>query len=218
MGEVNPIALLLLLFFNYFGENFRIFMERRIIIFASGSGTNTQNIIEHFQHSKIAKVVHVLSNNKNAKVLERAKDLKVKGSSFTNEELHAEDGVLKLLKKDNPDIIVLAGFLWKFPEFILKEFPNKVINIHPALLPKYGGKGMYGKYVHEAVVKNAENETGITIHYVNENYDEGAVIFQKTVQLEKTDTPEIVADKVHKLEQAYFPKVIENLLTSPENG
>lgn len=218
MGEVNPIALLLLLFFNYFGENFEIFMERRIIIFASGSGTNTQNIIEHFQRSKTAKVVHVLSNNKNAKVLERAKDLKVMGSSFTKTELNSEDGVIKLLKNDQPDIIVLAGFLWKFPEIILNEYPNKVINIHPALLPKYGGKGMYGEYVHEAVVKNAEKETGITIHYVNENYDEGAVIFQKSVQLEKTDTPEIVAEKIHKLEHTYFPKVIENLLISSENG
>ena len=211
MGEVNPIALLLLLFFNYFGENFGIFMERRIIIFASGSGTNTQNIIEHFQHSKIAKVVRVLSNNKNAKVLERAKALKTQASFFTKEELNAEHGVLKILKKDKPDLIVLAGFLWKFPEIILKEFPNKVINIHPALLPKYGGKGMYGNYVHEAVVKNAEKETGITIHYVNEQYDEGAVIFQKSIALTENETSETVAEKVHKLEYTYFPKVIHQL-------
>tara|TARA_R100001132_G_C3258481_1_gene83334 strand:+ start:65 stop:721 length:657 start_codon:yes stop_codon:yes gene_type:complete len=218
LGEVNPIALLLLLFFNYFGENFGIFMERRIIIFASGSGTNTQNIIEHFQHSKIAKVVRVLSNNKNAKVLERAKALKTQASFFTKEELNAEHGVLKILKKDKPDLIVLAGFLWKFPEIILKEFPNKVINIHPALLPKYGGKGMYGNYVHEAVVKNAEKETGITIHYVNEQYDEGAVIFQKSIALTENETSETVAEKVHKLEYTYFPKVIEDLLTSTKNG
>ena len=218
MGEVNPIALLLLLFFNYFGENFGIFMERRIIIFASGSGTNTQNIIEHFQRSKIAKVVRVLSNNKNAKVLERAKIHKTQASFFTKEELNAEDGVLKILKKDKPDLIVLAGFLWKFPKIILKDFPNKVINIHPALLPKYGGKGMYGNYVHEAVVKNAEKETGITIHYVNEQYDEGAIIFQKSVTLTENETSETVAEKVHKLEYIYFPKVIEDLLTSTKNG
>jgi phosphoribosylglycinamide formyltransferase-1 len=218
LGEVNPIALLLLLFFNYFGENFGIFMERRIIIFASGSGTNTQNIIEHFQRSKTAKVVRVLSNNKNAKVLERAKTLKIKSSSFTKEELNDENGLLKLLKKDNPHLIVLAGFLWKFPESILKEFPNKVINIHPALLPKYGGKGMYGKYVHEAVIENAEKETGITIHYVNEKYDEGAVIFQKGVTLMENDTPETVAKKVQALEYKYFPQVIEDLLSSAKNG
>lgn len=218
MGEVNPIALLLLLFFNYFGENFGIFMERRIIIFASGSGTNTQNIIEHFQRSKIAKVVRVLTNNKNAKVLERAKALKTKTSIFTKEELNAENGVLKILKKETPDLIVLAGFLWKFPEIILKEFPKKVINVHPALLPKYGGKGMYGNHVHEAVVKNAEKETGITIHYVNEQYDEGAIIFQKSVPLTENETSETVAEKVHKLEHQYFPKVIEDLLTATNNG
>jgi len=193
-------------------------MERRIIIFASGSGTNTQNIIEHFQRSKSAKVVRVLSNNKDAKVLERAEALKIKTSSFTKEELHAEDGVLKLLKNEQPDIIILAGFLWKFPETILKEYPNKVINIHPALLPKYGGKGMYGKYVHEAIVKNAEKETGITIHYVNENYDEGAIIFQKSVKVNKDDTPESVAKKVQELEYNYFPQVIEDLLTNTIDG
>ncbi|MEZ4778023.1 MAG: phosphoribosylglycinamide formyltransferase [Flavobacteriaceae bacterium] len=190
-------------------------MEKRIVIFASGSGTNTQNIMEYFQHSKIAKVIRVLSNNKNAKVLERAKAFKTKTSSFTKEELQAENSVLKTLQKDNPDLIVLAGFLWKFPELILKEFPNKVINIHPALLPKYGGKGMYGRFVHEAVVKNKEKETGITIHYVNEHYDEGAVIFQKSVPLSVKDTPESVAEKVHRLEYQWFPKIIEEIL---QNG
>ena len=190
-------------------------MEKRIVIFASGSGTNTQNIMEHFQHSKIAKVVRVLSNNKDAKVLERAKTLKTKASSFTKGELYAENGVLKTLIKDNPDLIVLAGFLWKFPELILKEFPNKVINIHPALLPKYGGKGMYGRFVHEAVVKNGEPETGITIHYVNENYDEGAIIFQQKVTISEEDNAESVAKKVHQLEYQWFPKIIEEIL---QNG
>lgn len=187
-------------------------MEKRIVIFASGSGTNTQNIIEHFQHSPIANVIRVLSNNKDAKVLERAKALKIKTSSFNRETLHDKHGVLKTLIKDRPDLIVLAGFLWRFPELILKEFPNKVINIHPALLPKYGGKGMYGRFVHEAVVENGEKETGITIHYVNEHYDEGAIIFQKSVSLSEEDTAENVAKKVHQLEYEWFPKVIEQIL------
>jgi len=136
-------------------------MKKRIVIFASGSGTNTQNIIEYFQHTKTAQVVRVLSNKKDAKVLERAKTFKIKASSFSREALNAEDGVLKTLQKDKPDLIVLAGFLWKFPEMILKEFPNRVVNIHPALLPQYGGKGMYGMHVHEAVVTNKEKETGL---------------------------------------------------------
>ncbi|MEZ4857432.1 MAG: phosphoribosylglycinamide formyltransferase [Flavobacteriaceae bacterium] len=187
-------------------------MEKRIVIFASGSGTNAQNIIEHFQHSKTAKVVRVLSNKKDAKVLQRAKPFKIKTSFFTKEALESSNGVLKILKKDMPDIVVLAGFLWKFPEIILKVYPNKVINIHPALLPKYGGKGMYGNYVHEAVVTNAEKETGITIHYVNEHYDEGAIIFQKSVPISEKDTPETVAEKVHQLEYEWFPKIIEQLL------
>lgn len=192
-------------------------MEKRIVIFASGSGTNSQNIIEYFQRGKFAKVVHVLSNKKDAKVLERSESLKVKASSFSKEQLMSPEGVLSMLKKDDPDIIILAGFLLKFPDHILRAFPDKVINIHPALLPKYGGKGMYGAHVHAAVVANNENETGITIHFVNENYDEGQVIFQESVALSKSDTPETVAQKVHELEHAYFPQVIETLLISEES-
>jgi phosphoribosylglycinamide formyltransferase-1 len=191
-------------------------MKKRIVIFASGSGTNTQNIIEYFQQGKFAKVVLVLSNKKDAKVLDRAKALQTKAHAFTKEELNSEKGILKTLKEIQPDLIVLAGFLLKFPEFILKEFPNKVINIHPALLPKFGGKGMYGMHVHKAVVDNRESETGITIHYVNENYDEGAVIFQKRVALSANDSPEEVAKKVHELEYSNFPKVIEEVLLSEE--
>lgn len=192
-------------------------MKKRIVIFASGSGTNTQNIVEYFQQGKFAKVVHILTNKKDAKVLERAKALNVKGSSFTKEELNSEKGVLKTLKKAKPDLIVLAGFLLKFPDIILKKFPNKVINIHPALLPKFGGKGMYGMNVHQAVVDQKETETGITIHYVNENYDEGAIICQKSVGISDSDGPKEVAKKVHALEYEYFPQVIEALLNSEEN-
>tara|TARA_R110002050_G_scaffold128925_3_gene250356 strand:+ start:506 stop:1078 length:573 start_codon:yes stop_codon:yes gene_type:complete len=187
-------------------------MRKRIVIFASGSGTNTENIIKHFQQSDVAEVVFVLSNKPDAAVLRRAKNLDVASISFTKDELFSEDGVLRILKESNPDLIVLAGFLLKFPEIILKEFPHKVINIHPALLPKYGGKGMYGNFVHQAIVENNEVETGITIHYVNENYDEGAIISQKRVKLSENETPETVAEKVHKLEYEWFPRIIEELL------
>lgn len=185
---------------------------KRIVVFASGSGTNAQNIIEYFQKSDFAEVTLVLSNKKNAKVLERAKNLNVPSISFTKEDFRDSDNVLIILKNEFPDLIVLAGFLWKFPESILNVFPNKIINIHPALLPKYGGKGMYGSHVHESIIKNKETETGITIHYVNENYDEGAVIFQKKVMLSERDSAVSVAEKVHQLEYEFFPKIIEEVL------
>lgn len=186
--------------------------KKQIVIFASGNGTNAENIIKYFQRTEVAEVALVLSNKKDAKVLERAKNLNVDTLSFTKEQLSSEEGVLKNLKDVKPDLIVLAGFLLKFPEVIIAEFPNKIINIHPALLPKYGGKGMYGSAVHEAVVKNKDTETGISIHYVNENYDEGAIISQKTVQLSRADTPDTVAAKVHELEYEWFPKIIEEIL------
>jgi phosphoribosylglycinamide formyltransferase-1 len=189
-------------------------VKKRIVIFASGSGTNTQNLIQHFQQSIFAEVVLVLSNKKDAKVLIRSKSLLVNSRHFKKEELFSSEGVLRLLKEVQADLIVLAGFLLKFPATILTEYPNQVINLHPALLPKYGGKGMYGHYVHDAVVANKEEETGITIHYVNENYDEGAIIFQKSVKLSEDDTPESVANKIHKLEYNYFPGVIEELILS----
>lgn len=186
--------------------------EKRIVIFASGSGTNTQNVIQYFQQSNVAEVVHVLTNKKDAKVLARAEALHVKASSFSKTDLYSEEGVLKTVKEAQPDLIVLAGFLLKFPEIILREFPNKVINIHPALLPKYGGKGMYGHHVHQAIVANNEPETGITIHYVNEKYDEGAIILQKKIKISSSDTAEAIAKKVHQLEYEWLPKMIEKLL------
>lgn len=213
MSEVKLYYLTFVInFYNYFKTPKETLMKKRIVIFASGSGTNTQNLIQYFQHHEVAEVVLVLSNKKDAKVLERSKQLNIKALFFDKESLFVPEGVLKLLKEARTDLIVLAGFLLKFPEIILKEYPNKVINLHPALLPKYGGKGMYGHYVHEAVVANKEEETGITIHYVNENYDEGAIIFQKSVKLSKKDTPESVAKKIHELEYKYFPKVVEELL------
>jgi len=191
-------------------------MKKSLVIFASGNGTNTQNIIQHFQQSEVAEVIKVLTNNKNAKVLERSDALNVDASHFSKKELIDPNGVIQQLMECEPDLIILAGFLLKFPAVILKAFQNKVINIHPALLPKYGGKGMYGHHVHEAVVNNRETETGITIHYVNEEYDEGAIIFQKAVTLTEDDSPALVAKKVHELEKEYFPGVIEELLLSEE--
>lgn len=185
---------------------------KRIVVFASGSGTNTENLIRHFQNNENASVVQVLSNNPKAAVLERAKKFQVSALTFNRIAFYKTDDVLNILKASKPDLIVLAGFLWKFPEFILNEFSNKVINVHPALLPKYGGKGMYGMNVHEAIVANKEIETGITIHYVNENYDEGATIFQAKCKIEVEDMAEDIAAKIHDLEMKHFPKVVEKLL------
>jgi len=185
---------------------------KRIVIFASGSGTNAENLINFFHNRDNASVIQVLTNNPHAKVIERCNKLNVSCLSFNRTALYKTNHVLEILKNINPDLIVLAGFLWKFPEFILKEFENKVINIHPALLPKYGGKGMYGMHVHEAVVTNKEKETGITIHYVNENYDEGAIIFQAKCKVEASDSAEDMAKKIHKLEMEHFPIVVNSIL------
>lgn len=185
---------------------------KRIVIFASGSGTNAENIIRFFQKKENASVVLVLTNNPQAKVLDRCKTLAVSALSFNRVAFSKTDDVLNILKASKPDLIVLAGFLWKMPETILNAFPNKIINIHPALLPKYGGKGMYGMHVHQAVVANNETETGITIHYVNENYDEGAVIFQAKCDVLPSDSANDVAAKIHELEMEHFPKVVEELL------
>ncbi|TDD99827.1 phosphoribosylglycinamide formyltransferase [Flavobacterium cellulosilyticum] len=184
-----------------------------IVIFASGSGSNAENIIKHFITKDTGTVVAVFTNNPNAKVIERAQKLKVPAIVFSKEDF-IEGEVLQKINSFQPDWIVLAGFLLKLPESFVAAFPNKIINIHPALLPKYGGKGMYGMHVHKAIVENKENETGITIHYVNENYDEGNIIFQKKVAVLVTDTPEVVAEKIHELEQRYFPEVVEKLITN----
>jgi phosphoribosylglycinamide formyltransferase-1 len=185
---------------------------KRIVIFASGGGTNAENLIKFFHNRDNASVIQVLTNNPHAKVLDRCKKLKVSALSFNRTAFTGTDDVLNILKLAQPDLIVLAGFLWKFPEHIINEFPNKVINVHPALLPKFGGKGMYGMHVHEAVVNQKETETGITIHYVNENYDEGAIIFQAKCEVLPEDSAEDVAKKIHELEMEHFPKVVEELL------
>lgn len=186
-------------------------LMKRIVIFASGSGTNAENIIHYFQTRAVAEVVHVFSNKAGARVLERAQNLGVTATVFDKTAL-LNGTVLEQLHLAQPDLIVLAGFLWKFPKDILEHYPNKTINIHPALLPKYGGKGMYGMHVHKAVVANKESETGITIHYVNEFYDDGAIIFQAQCDVLPTDTAKDVAFKVHELEMLHFPRVIEKVL------
>ena len=188
---------------------------KRIVIFASGSGTNAENIIRYFKNSNLISVVQVLSNKKDAKVLERAKRLEVSSLVFNRDDFYNSEELLNNLKL-NADYIILAGFLWKIPANIIEAFPNKIINIHPALLPKYGGKGMYGMHVHKAVVKNKEKESGITIHYVNENYDEGTIIFQKSFEVLVCDTANDVAAKIHILEQENFPKIIEQVILEHE--
>ncbi|MBT8393369.1 MAG: phosphoribosylglycinamide formyltransferase [Flavobacteriaceae bacterium] len=190
---------------------------KRIVIFASGSGSNAENLIRFFHNRDNASVIQVLTNNPRAKVLDRCKKLNVSALSFNRMAFSKSDDVLNVLRASNPDLIVLAGFLWKMPEFILNEFTNKIINIHPALLPKFGGKGMYGKHVHEAVINSKEKESGITIHYVNENYDEGTIIFQAKCKVNATDNADNVAAKIHVLEMEHFPKVVESLLF-PKNA
>ena len=192
--------------------------KKKIVIFASGNGSNAENIIKYFHNSNKAEVCAVFSNVRTSPVLRRAHDLNVKALHFDRDALYDTNEVLNLLKDLNPDLIVLAGFLWIFPDKILKRFPNKVINIHPALLPKYGGKGMYGMNVHKAVLAKKEMETGISIHFVNKKYDEGNIIFQATVPVEPNDSAEEIAEKIHVLEYEHFPTVIEKLLFPSEDG
>lgn len=186
---------------------------KNIVLFASGNGSNAEEIIRYFKKNNQGTVVAIFSNKPDAKVLDRAKNHDIPSVVFNKAQLN-EGFVLEQLRQFQPDLIVLAGFLLKFPEQIITNFPNKVINIHPALLPKYGGKGMYGMNVHQAVLDNKEKETGITIHYVNEHYDEGEFIFQKAVNIEDCKTPEEIAQKVHELEHQYFPEVIGKLITN----
>ena len=186
---------------------------KKIVLFASGNGSNAEKIILHFKKSSLANVVTIFTNNPDGKVLEKAKNHQIETVIFKKTDL-IDGFVLEILQKTQPDLIVLAGFLLKFPVSIINQFPNKVINIHPALLPKYGGKGMYGMNVHNAVLENKEKETGITIHYVNKHYDEGEYISQHKVSIDDCVSAEEIANKVHELEHKYFPIVIEQLITN----
>ena len=185
---------------------------KRIAIFASGSGSNAENIYNFFKNTEEIEVSLILTNNPNAFVLERAKKLDIPTLVFNREQFTQTDYVVDELKQAKIDFVVLAGFLWLIPQNLINAFPQAMINVHPALLPKYGGKGMYGDHVHASVVANKEEETGITIHYVNQNYDEGAIIFQARTSVSPGDSAADVATKVHQLEYDYFPKVIADLL------
>ena len=185
---------------------------KNIAIFASGSGTNARNIIEYFENSPEIIVKRVLSNREEAPVLQKAENSGVPATAFSREQFYGSDAVLNMLLKDRIDLVVLAGFLWLVPHNILDKFAGRIINIHPALLPRYGGKGMYGARVHEAVIASGDRESGITIHHVNEKYDEGEIIFQAHCPVHPDDTPGSLAQKIHKLEYRHYPEVIKKLL------
>ncbi|MFW6389255.1 MAG: phosphoribosylglycinamide formyltransferase [Marinilabiliaceae bacterium] len=191
---------------------------KNIVLFASGSGTNAENIALFFRTLPDAEVSCILSNRADAGVLEKARKLNIETKVFDREMFFKSQQVLDFLLDRNPDLIVLAGFLWLVPGHIVEAFPRRIVNIHPALLPKYGGKGMYGERVHQAVIDNGEKETGITIHYVNEEYDDGDIIFQARCPVEPGDTPESLAKKVHELEYKHYPQVIYQLLKEQSPG
>lgn len=186
---------------------------KKIAIFASGTGSNANRIIEHLKASSLAQVTLVLSNNKDAGVLDIAKSFGIPTMVIDRNTFYKTNSLLGVFAKKSIDLIVLAGFLWLVPSYLINAFPNKIINIHPALLPKYGGKGMYGMHIHRAVQAAKEQETGITIHYVNEKYDEGAIIFQKECTIFPEDTAEKIAQRVLILEHKHFPIIIEMLLS-----
>jgi phosphoribosylglycinamide formyltransferase-1 len=183
---------------------------KKIAIFASGSGSNAENIARYFQHSENLNIECIYSNKPDAFVLQRANKYHIPTEVFNRYEFYNTNIVVDSLKAKGVDLVVLAGFLWLVPPALVNNFT--IINIHPALLPKYGGKGMYGSKVHEAVVENKESESGITIHYVNEMYDDGDIIFQAKCEVFPSDSPDDVAQKVHALEYEHFPRVIEKLL------
>lgn len=185
---------------------------KNITIFASGSGTNAENLMRYFRTNPLGRVKLVLTNRPGAGVIQRAQSFDIETIVFDRTQLYHTGEVLSILKERRTDFIVLAGFLWLIPDPILQQFEGKIVNIHPALLPSYGGKGMYGQRVHEAVIANGDSESGITIHHVNQNYDEGDIIFQATCTVEKGETPESLAEKIHALEYRYFPGIVDKLL------
>jgi phosphoribosylglycinamide formyltransferase-1 len=187
-------------------------VKKRIAIFASGSGSNAQKIMEHFKKHVEAEVVIVLTNNPEAYVLQRADNFEIPSHIFDKAEFYTTNSVVDLLKNLQIDLIVLAGFMWLIPQNLLKAFPNKIINIHPALLPKFGGKGMYGDRVHHAVMDAKEEESGITIHFVDENFDEGEIIHQSRFRIESGDDLEMIKFKGQQMEHLHYPKVVEQLL------
>ncbi|MFK7951001.1 MAG: phosphoribosylglycinamide formyltransferase [Saprospiraceae bacterium] len=186
----------------------------RIAIFASGRGSNARNIINYLKNHPSISVSIIVSNKQTAPVLDIGKQFDINTLVINRVDFYNSTELLDVFQKQKIDFIVLAGFLWLIPSYVVKAYSNRIVNIHPALLPKYGGKGMYGMNVHKAVHAAKERETGITIHYVNEKYDEGNIIFQASCQLETTDTPESIAQKIHQLEHAHFPRIIEATIDS----
>ncbi len=191
-------------------------MQHNLAIFASGTGSNAKKIVEHFKHNPNINVSLVVSNKADAPVLDMARSNGIPILVIGRPFFYSTEDILKIFNNFPINFVVLAGFLWLVPSYLVKAFENRMVNIHPALLPKYGGKGMYGMKVHEAVKAAGETETGITIHYVNERYDEGDAIFQAKCQVAPDDTPEDIAQKIHALEHRHFPEVIEKLL-KPQN-
>ena len=187
-------------------------MMKRLAIFASGNGSNAQAIAEYFSESSDARVVLILSNREDAFVVQRAKALNIPVRVFNREDFYKTDIITGLLIDQQIDLVVLAGFLWLLPPSLIHAFPDRIINIHPALLPKYGGKGMYGDTVHKAVIASHDKETGITIHYVNKLYDAGDIIFQTRCKVDPSDTPASLAEKVHALEYLHYPRIIEDMV------
>jgi len=185
-------------------------MSYKVAVFASGNGTNAERLFEYFENHDSIKVVLLLSNNPKAKALERAERWKVPTMTFNKDELLNTSKVIRALKSYDIDWIALAGFLWMVPPSIVLHYTNRVVNLHPSLLPKYGGKGMYGKYVHEAVLKSGDNESGITIHLAKEEYDQGRIIFQATCKIEPDETVDSLTSKIHQLEYESFPTVLED--------
>lgn len=184
----------------------------RLAIFASGSGTNAENIIRYFQNKPQIRVSCICTNRADAYVTERVKPYNVPVLIFSRQDFYETDKVLDYLQENKIDWIILAGFLWLIPENLIKRYSSRIINIHPALLPKYGGKGMYGASVHKAVIENREKQSGITIHFVNNEYDKGNIIFQVACDIDATDTPDTLATRVHALEYEHFPRVIEQVI------
>ena len=185
--------------------------NKKIIIFASGDGTNVEQIIKYFKNNNEVNIQLILTNNSNAGVLKRAKKHRIP-AIFYNNEAFENKIVFEILNSLNPNLIVLAGFIRKIPNTIISRFPNKIINIHPALLPSHGGKGMFGIEVHKSVIRSNDSKTGVTIHYVNSNYDEGKIIFQKSLKVDPDDSPESLFSRVQKLEHKYYSLIIEKLL------
>jgi phosphoribosylglycinamide formyltransferase-1 len=187
-------------------------LKKRIAIFASGSGSNAQKLMEYFKDSTEAEIALVLTNNPDAYVIQRADNFEIPSHIFDRNEFYKTDHIVDLLNDLGIDLIVLAGFLWLIPENLIKKYPDRIINIHPAILPKFGGKGMYGDHVHNAVMQAKELEGGITIHYVNENYDEGAYIYQAKYRIEPGDNLEMLKFKGQQLEHLHYPRIVESIL------